>query len=194
MKNIAREDLISLEDYAEQRAEYRQQVLSHKKNRSLQLGEAVTLLFEDRKTIQYQIQEMLRIEKIFESEGIEEELSAYNPLIPDGDNWKATMLIEYTDPVERKDALKRLVNIENQMWVQVGENEKIYAISDEDLDRTRDDKTSSVHFLRFQLSPELTQGICDETSITFGIDHLEYTVDTGVISGGFRKSIMNDLD
>jgi len=194
MKNINREDLMSLESYAQQRAEYRREVLDHKKDRSLQLGKAVTLLFEDRKTIQYQIQEMLRIEKIFESEGIDEELSAYNPLIPDGDNWKATMLIEYPDPVERKEALQRLVNIENQIWVQVGGNERIYAISDEDLDRTRDDKTSSVHFLRFQLSPEITENIKEETPIIFGIDHPEYNLDSGVISGGFRKSIMNDLD
>ena len=194
MKNINREDLMSLESYAQQRAEYRREVLDHKKDRSLQLGKAVTLLFEDRKTIQYQIQEMLRIEKIFESEGIDEELSAYNPLIPDGDNWKATMLIEYPDPVERKEALQRLVNIENQIWVQVGENERIYAISDEDLDRTRDDKTSSVHFLRFQLSPEITENIKEETPIIFGIDHPEYNFDSGEISGGFRKSIMNDLD
>ncbi len=194
MKNIAREDLMSLEAYAQHRAEYRREVLDHKKDRSLQLGKAVTLLFEDKKTIQYQIQEMLRIEKIFESEGIDEELSAYNPLIPDGDNWKATMLIEYPDPVERKEALKRLVNIENQIWVQIGENEKIYAISDEDLDRTRDDKTSSVHFLRFQLSREITKAIKEETPIIFGIDHPEYNYDSGEISGGFRKSIMNDLD
>ena len=137
MKNLTREDLMTLEEYAQQRVVYRQEVLVHKKHRSLQLGEAVSLLFEDRKTIQYQIQEMLRIERIFESEGIEEELSVYNPLIPNGDNWKATMMIEYTDPVERKDALQHLLNIENQIWVQIGENEKIYAISDEDLDRTR---------------------------------------------------------
>ena len=194
MKNLTREDLMTLEEYAQQRVVYRQEVLVHKKHRSLQLGEAVSLLFEDRKTIQYQIQEMLRIERIFESEGIEEELSVYNPLIPNGDNWKATMMIEYTDPVERKDALQHLLNIENQIWVQIGENEKIYAISDEDLDRTRDDKTSSVHFLRFQLSSDITGGDNDETSIVFGIDHPEYTVDSGVINGGFRKSIMNDLD
>jgi len=151
-KKLKIDDLLSLEEYAKQRDNIREKVLNHKKNRKINIGMHVLLLFEDKITIKYQIQEMLRIEKIFEQDGIKEELTTYNPLIPNGDNWKATMLIQYSDEDERKKALALLVGIENKVWVKVGDEDKIYAISDEDLDRTRSDKTSSVHFLRFQMN------------------------------------------
>ena len=140
-KDILINDLMSLEEYAKNRSEFRKGFLLHKQYRNLQIGDAVTLFFEDRRTIHYQIQEMLRIEKIFEEEGIREELSSYNPLIPNGDNWKATMMIQYTDPQERQIALSKMVGIEDCVWVKVGDNELIYAVADEHLDRTREDKT-----------------------------------------------------
>ena len=192
--NISINELMSLEEYAKNRSEFREGILQHKKYRSLQIGNVVTLFFEDRRTIHYQIQEMLRIEKIFEEEGIREELSSYNPLIPNGDNWKATMMIQYTDPQERQIALSKMVGIEDCVWVKVGDNELIYAVADEDLDRTREDKTSSVHFLRFQIDPDILDEINETTPIVFGIDHKHYDTNTSDIERKLKISIMNDLD
>ena len=151
MQKLTRSDLWSLEQYAEQRADFRRKVLAHKRHRQVALGEHVRLYFEDRLTIRYQIQEMLRIERVFEPAGIQEELDAYNPLIPDGRNWKATLMIEYEDSEQRKVELERLVGLEHRVWVRIGSGEPIYAIADEDLDRATADKTSAVHFLRFEL-------------------------------------------
>jgi hypothetical protein len=193
-KDILINELMSLEEYAKRRSEFRENIFQHKKHRSLKIGDAVILFFEDRKTIHYQIQEMLRIEKIFEKEGIEEELSSYNPLIPNGDNWKVTMMIQYTDPQERQIALSKMVGIEDCVWVKVADDELIYAVADEDLDRTREDKTSSVHFLRFQFNSDILDKINETTPIVFGIDHKHYDMNTGDIGRKLRKSIMNDLD
>jgi hypothetical protein len=154
MKALTRDDLLSLEKYSEVRHQFRDQVMEHKRNRRLMLGTNATLYFEDRLTMQYQVQEMLRIERIFEAAGIQEELDAYNPLIPDGSNWKATFMIEFPDEVERREMLQHLVGIEQKVWLQVGDLPPVHAIADEDLDRSDEKKTSAVHFLRF----ELTQG------------------------------------
>ena len=193
-KNLKIKDLMSLEEYSKQRDEIREKVLNHKKSRKIDIGTHVSLLFEDKLTITYQIQEMLRIEKIFEQDGIYEELNAYNPLIPNGDNWKATMLIQYPDEEERKEALALLVGIENKVWVKVGDAKKIYAISDEDLDRTRSDKTSSVHFLRFQMQQTEIRIIDHSAPIEFGIDHEHYSFNTGDIDEAIKTSLINDLD
>jgi len=155
MQKLTRDDLFSLEKYAEARADFREGVLAHKRDRRLALGTNAALYFEDRMTMQYQVQEMLRIERIFEAEGINEELDAYNPLIPDGSNWKATFMVEFPDVEERQAMLQQLVGIEDVVFVQVGEFDKVYAIADEDLDRADEKKTSAVHFLRFELSPEM---------------------------------------
>ena len=154
MTQLTRDDLWSLEEYAAKRSDFRAEVMAHKKNRQLALGEHARLYFEDATTVRYQIQEMLRIERVFEAEGIEEELSAYNPLIPDGHNWKATFMIEIPDPVQRAVRLGEMIGIEDQVWLQVGDLDRIVPIADEDLDRTTADKTASVHFLRFEVTPE----------------------------------------
>src|SRR3990172_10367639 len=151
MKKLNREDLFSLEKYAEIRPQFRAQVMAHKQNRQVAIGPHATLYFEDRLTMQYQVQEMLRIERVFEAEGIEDEVAVYNPLIPDGTNWKATFMVEIGDIEARRVALMQMVGIENQVWVQVAGSERVYAIADEDLERATEDKTSSVHFLRFEL-------------------------------------------
>jgi hypothetical protein len=153
MTHLNASDLMSLEQYARQRSDFRAKVLEHKKRRQVALGPNATLYFEDRLTIQYQVQEMLRIERIFEPAGIDEELSAYNPLIPDGSNWKATFMLEYPDVEQRKRELARLIGVEDKVWVQVEGHDKVYAIADEDLERDTEEKTSSVHFLRFELRP-----------------------------------------
>ena len=171
---IKRENLLSLEAYARQRGEFRARVIEHKRKRSLQLGEHVTLQFEDELTIRYQVQEMLRIERIFEDEGIQSELDAYNPLVPDGGNWKATMLIEYPDADERRRMLSRLKGIERRTWVQVEGCERVYAIADEDLERENDEKTASVHFLRFELSAAMRQRLRDGAGVCAGVEHPEY--------------------
>ena len=154
MNKLSRDDLFSLEQYAEARPAFREKVLEHKKNRRLDLGTNAALYFEDRLTMQYQVQEMLRIERIFEADGINEELEAYNPLIPDGTNWKATFMVEFPDIAERKAMLTQLVGIEDRVYVHVADFERVYAIADEDLERADDEKTSAVHFLRFELPPE----------------------------------------
>ncbi len=171
---LKHEDLFSLEQYARNRPEFRAKVMAHKKNRLVQLGEHATLHFEDRLTMQYQVQEMLRLERMFEPELIQEELDVYNPLIPDGSNWKATFMIEYSDPEERKVQLARLIGIEKAAWVQVADFARVHPIANEDLDRETEDKTSSVHFLRFELSPEMIAALKSGAALTMGIDHPNY--------------------
>lgn len=176
MKPLTASELMKLEEYAEQRPAFRQRVLAHKKHRKLHLGAHLTLLFEDRLTIQYQVQEMLRIERIFERAAIEEELEAYNPLIPDGSNWKATCLVEYEDAALRAAELVKLKGIEDRIWAQVGEGARIYAIADEDMDRENDSKTSAVHFLRFELDAASLKNAKAGQKLRFGVDHPAYSV------------------
>ena len=194
MEKLTRGDLYSLERYAELRPEFRARVLAHKKNRKLSIGPVATLYFEDRLTIQYQIQEMLRVERIFEVSGIEEELAAYNPLIPDGGNWKATLMIEEADVDKRRHLLARLIGIEDRVWLKVGAHEKVYAIADEDLDRDTAEKTSSVHFLRFEMSPEMIRDARNGAKLGFGIDHAEYTHQVVPVAEPMREALLADLD
>ena len=193
MQKLIRSDLYSLEQYSEKRPEFRAQVMAHKKNRRVAIGNHATLYFEDRLTMQYQIQEMLRIERIFEPAGIEEELAAYNPLIPDGDNWKATFMIEYGDVAERQAALAKLVEIENQVWIQIADTDRIWAIADEDLDRTSSDKTSAVHFLRFQLNAEQIAAVKANAEIGVGIDHVNYTFENKPLAENIREALTADI-
>ncbi|TAN55053.1 MAG: DUF3501 family protein [Betaproteobacteria bacterium] len=176
MPQIVRESLLPLETYAKQRKEFRARVIAHKQQRSLRLGEHLTLVFEDELTIRYQIQEMLRIERIFEEDGIRGELDAYNPLVPDGSNWKATMLLEYPEIEERQRRLAQLKGIEDSVWVQVEGCDRVHAIADEDLERENEQKTSSVHFLRFELTSEMRSAIKYGVGLTVGVDHPEYRV------------------
>jgi Protein of unknown function (DUF3501) len=171
---IQRDSLLSLEAYARQRGEFRAKVMQHKKRRTVHLGANLTLQFEDELTIRYQVQEMLRIERIFEEEGIQHELDAYNPLVPDGTNWKATMMIEYPDVDERHRMLAALKGIEARVWVQVGELARVYAIADEDLERETDEKTSSVHFLRFELDAAMRERLRGGAPVRIGVDHPQY--------------------
>lgn len=189
---LTKADLWSLEDYSNLRQEFRKTVIAHKKNRQLFLGEHATLYFEDSVTMKYQIQEMLRIEKIFESPAIEEELEAYNPLIPDGDNWKATFMIEFPDPAERATRLEELVGIEDKVWVGTDHENKIYAFTNEDLDRSREEKTAAVHFMRFQLDEKTIAEIKDNKPLMAGIDHPKMEYQTNV-SETIRLSLLNDL-
>lgn len=190
---LQREDLWSLEDYSNERDAFRTQVLDHKRNRRILIGEHVLLVFEDALTIRYQIQEMLRIEKVFESAGIQEELDAYNPLIPDGDNWKCTMLIQYPDVEERRERLAQLKDIENRTWVKIGDSDPVFALADEDLERANDDKTSAVHFLRFQLTPAHIAEAQKGAWITFGVDHANYEAEPVTVSESIRASLAADL-
>jgi hypothetical protein len=193
MARITRDSLLTLEAYAKARREYRAKVMAHKKARTVHLGEHVTLTFEDELTMRYQIQEMLRIEKIFEDEGIQSELDAYNPLVPDGSNFKATMLIEYEDVDERRRALGRLKGIEDHVWVQVEGCARVYAIADEDLDRETDEKTSSVHFLRFELSPEMIARLKEGAALGIGSDHPSYQATVPFVDPGTRAALLQDL-
>ena len=193
MQKLTRNDLYSLEQYAEKRAEFRAQIMAHKKNRRVPIGNHATLYFEDRLTMQYQIQEMLRIERIFEPAGIEEELAAYNPLIPDGDNWKATFMIEYGDVAERQAALAKLVEIENKVWIQIADTDRIWAIADEDLDRTSSDKTSAVHFLRFQLNAEQIAAVKANAEIGMGIDHINYKFENKPVAENIREALVAEI-
>ncbi len=190
---LERKDLWSLEEYSSKRDAFRTEVLAHKQNRRVMLGTHMLLVFEDALTIRYQIQEMLRIEKVFEAEGIQEELDAYNPLIPDGENWKCSMLIQYPDVEERRQKLALLKDVENRIWAKVGEGEAFFAIADEDLERANDEKTSAVHFLRFQLSAEAVADVKAGAAITFGVDHDNYEVDDLVVSEGVRASLAADF-
>ena len=193
MPRITRDSLMTLEAYAKVRPDFRARVITHKKNRALGLGDHVTLLFEDELTIRYQIQEMLRAERIFEEAAIQGELDAYNPLVPDGGNWKATMLIEYTEVAERQQMLTRLIGIEDRVWVQVEGHPRVYAIADEDLERENADKTSSVHFLRFELDRVMVHTLRKDAGLAAGIDHPEYTVTVASVPPGVRASLVSDL-
>jgi hypothetical protein len=192
MPAITRESLLPLETYAKVRKEFRANVMAHKKNRGVHLGDHVTLLFEDEMTMRYQIQEMLRAERIFEEEGIQDELNAYNPLIPDGRNWKATMLIEYTDIEERQRALAKLIGIEDRVWVQVEGCARVYAIADEDMERENSDKTSSVHFLRFELDDGARRSLRGGAGLRMGVDHSNYSV-AREIPAETAASLLKDL-
>jgi len=192
MAKLTRADLMSLEEYSEKRAEFRQQMMAHKKPRKIYIGDNATLYFEDRMTMQYQIQEMLRIEKIFDAEGINEELEAYNPLIPDGSNLKATFMVEFPNEEERKVQLAKLIGIEKKTWVQVGDADKVYPISNEDLERETEEKTSSVHFMRFELTADMVAAAKAGAAITMGISHPEYTYDV-VLNDESRTSLVADL-
>ena len=193
MPQLTRADLWSLEEYALRRDEFRAEVMAHKKTRQLALGKHARLYFEDLTTIRYQIQEMLRIEKTFEAVGIEDELNAYNPLIPDGHNWKATFMIEYGDPVERAERLREMKGIEDVVWLQVGDLERIYPIADEDLERENEEKTSSVHFLRFELSQEQIATLIGGAALYAGIDHAGYPIEKFEVVGTIRDSLASDL-
>jgi hypothetical protein len=194
MEKLTREHLYSLEKYAEVRKDFRDRVMEHKRDRRLLLGENATLYFEDRLTMQYQVQEMLRIERIFEPRGIEEELQAYNPLIPDGSNWKATFMVEFPDVAERREKLKQLVGIEDRVWLQVGKSEKIRPVADEDLERDSEDKTSAVHFLRFELPEDQVRALKNGAALAAGIDHQNYTVEVRPVPDNLRASLLADLD
>lgn len=193
MPKLSHADLMTLEAYAKARPALRTEVIAHKKNRSIALGEHVTLIFEDELTIRYQIQEMLRVERIFEEAGIQDELDAYNPLIPDGHNWKATMLIEYPDVAQRQTMLARLKGIEDKLWVQAAGQSKIYAIADEDMERANDEKTSAVHFIRFELDAASVKAIQAGAAISMGIDHPDYPVRISAIAETSRSALAKDL-
>ncbi|MFL6652929.1 MAG: DUF3501 family protein [Sulfurifustaceae bacterium] len=193
MQKLTYQDLYKLEEYARVRPQFREQVIAHKKNRQLAVGPNATLSFEDRLTMQYQVQEMLRVERIFEPEGIEEELAAYNPLIPDGSNWKATLLLEYPDVDERHTALARLREVESRVWVRVAGHEQVWAIADEDLDRTNETKTSSVHFLRFELTPPMVAALKAGAGLAAGIDHPNYRHTVDPVPRAVRDALVRDL-
>jgi hypothetical protein len=193
MGKLTREDLLPLEKYAQVRQQFRSRVMAHKKHRQVQIGPHARLYFEDRLTMQYQIQEMLRIERIFEPDGIDEELAAYNPLIPDGQNWKATMMVEYADADKRRQALAELIGIENRVWVKIDDFDRVWAVADEDLERTEPDKTSSVHFLRFDLTPAMTQAAREGADIGMGIEHPLYTHAVDPVDLTIRDSLVQDL-
>ena len=189
---LTREDLYSLEEYAVERPEFRKKVMAHKKNRIVPIGPNATIHFEDSLTMQYQIQEMLRIERIFEPEGIQEELDVYNPLIPTGTNLKATFMFEWDDPEERRKWLSRLVGAEDRIWVQVEGFDKVYAIANEDLERSTQDKTSSVHFLRFELTPEMIEALKKGAKLKVGVEHPEYNYEVEVPEN-VRTSLLEDF-
>ncbi|MHB8474284.1 MAG: DUF3501 family protein [Gammaproteobacteria bacterium] len=194
MQKLTTDDLYSLERYAMERAEFRARVLTHKKNRRVMLGTNAALYFEDRLTIQYQIQEMLRTERIFEVQGIMEELEAYNPLIPDGHNWKATFMLEYGDETERHAALAQLIGIEDRVWVQVGDLSRVYAIADEDMARSNAQKTSAVHFVRFELTPEMVARVKADAALGAGIDHPQYHCQLKHVPDTVRDALAQDID
>jgi hypothetical protein len=194
MQKLKRDDLYSLEQYSEIRDEFRNQVLAHKRNRRVELGTNAALYFEDRLTMQYQVQEMLRIERIFEAAGINDELEAYNPLIPDGSNWKATFMVEFPDVEERRAMLNRLVGIEDKVYVQVEGFDRVHAIADEDLERSDEKKTSAVHFMRFELSAEEVDALKSGAALAAGIDHENYQVEIAPLPENIRQSLLGDLE
>jgi hypothetical protein len=193
MPRITRDSLLTLEAYAKARPELRAKVMAHKSNRTVQLGDHVRLTFEDETTMRYQIQEMLRAERIFEEADIQAELDAYNPLIPDGSNWKATMLIEYPDVEQRQRALAELIGIEDRVWVQVQGRPRVYAIADEDLERETERKTSSVHFLRFELDASMKQALKEGAAVATGVDHPRYQAQVQAVPEAVRASLLRDL-
>jgi len=192
-RSITRESLMTLEAYAKARPEFRARVIEHKRPRTVHLGEHMTLIFEDELTLRYQIQEMLRIEKTFEEAGIQDELDVYNPLVPDGTNFKATMLIEYEDVSERQRALGRLKGIEDRVWVQVEGAARVFAIADEDLERENEQKTSAVHFLRFELTPAMVASLKAGAALGMGVDHPEYRAEIPAVGAATRNALVMDL-
>ncbi len=192
MAKITRESLMTLEAYARERPAFRARVMEHKRRRKVALGPNVTIQFEDELTMRYQVQEMLRAERIFEDAGIEDELGAYNPLVPDGRNFKATMMIEYPDPLERERELQKLIGIEDRVWLQVGGCSKVWAIADEDLERETPEKTSSVHFLRFELDDGMISALKSGSPLSMGIDHAHYQAQVSV-SAETRDALLEDL-
>jgi hypothetical protein len=193
MQKLARADLMSLEQYASDRLRLRSEVIAHKQLRNVAVGPNMTWCFEDRTTIRYQVLEMLRAERIFESEGIQAELDAYNPLIPDGSNWKVTLLLEFPDPGERRAALEKLIGVEDRCWVRVSEMQRIFAIADEDLTRENDEKTSAVHFLRFELSPSMVEAMKGNGSLSLGVDHDHYRHSRSPLPAAVRDALCRDL-
>lgn len=193
MQKLTRDTLMSLEQYAQERQGFREKIIQHKKNRQLALSEHLTLYFEDALTMQYQVQEMLRVEKIFEADGIEQELQAYNPLIPDGTNWKATMMLEYPDVQQRQNALAQLVGIEDKVWMCVEGHDKVYAIADEDMERSNEEKTSAVHFLRFELSQAMVADAKKGATLSAGVDHPAYHSQVPRLSGAVTSALIADL-
>ena len=193
MDKLSASELFSLERYARERTAFRARVLEHKRDRQFAVGPHVTWLFEDRLTIQYQVQEMLRAERVFEPESIEEELASYNPLIPDGHNWKVTLLIEFPDEQQRRLELKKLKGIADRCWVQVGGHERVFAIADEDLERETDEKTSAVHFVRFELSPEMAASLKKDAALSIGVDHAAYSAAIDPVPPQVRAALARDL-
>jgi hypothetical protein len=193
-RKLSREDLLGLEQYAKDRGRLRAEVIKHKRIRNIAVGPNCTWCFEDRKTIQYQVQEMLRAERIFESEGIQGEIDAYNPLIPDGSNWKVTFLLEYPDAEQRRVALAALRGVESRCWVRVSELERVFAIADEDLERENEEKTSAVHFLRFELSGSMIAALKAGALLSLGVDHPHYRHDVSPVAAPSRNSLAADLD
>ena len=193
MPQITPDSLLTLEAYAKARKDFRAQVLAHKKHRTVPLGEHVTLIFEDELTIRYQIQEMLRVERIFEEAGIRDELEAYNPLVPDGSNWKATMLIEYPDVAERQTMLALLKCVEDKVWVRVAGHDRVFATADEDMERANNEKTSAVHFLRFELTPAMAGALAGGAELGMGIDHPVYTASIENLPAAVKSSLLQDL-
>ena len=193
MAHIDPHSLMTLEAYAKARKDFRARVLAHKKHRTVALGEHLTLIFEDELTIRYQVQEMLRVERIFEGDGIRDELAAYDPLIPDGSNWKATMLIEYPDVAERQAQLAVLRGIEDKVWIEVAGHARVYAIADEDMDRSNDEKTSAVHFLRFELTPPMIAAMRADSDLAIGVAHPAYAAQIDRVPLAVRSSLAGDL-
>ena len=193
MPKLNRQDLWSLEDYSNERAAFREMVLAHKKDRKVLIGDHILLIFEDLLSVRYQVQEMLRIEKVFDAAGITDELEAYNPLIPDGDNWKCTMLIQYGDVDERKIKLQQMKGIEDCVWVKVEGHDPVLSIADEDMERANDEKTSAVHFLRFQFSDAIVKSLQSGAAVQIGIDHQAYEEKPLLLLEPTRASLVNDL-
>ncbi len=196
MPSITPGSLMTLETYVKVRHEFRARVMAHKKKRKVHLvhlGENVTLIFEDELTVRYQIQEMLRAEKIFDEDGILAELDAYGPLVPDGTNWKATMMIEYPDPVERAARLAKMIGIEDKVWIRVNDCDSVYAIADEDMERENEEKTSAVHFLRFELTGEMIKALHQGVSLSMGINHHAYEAIAEPVPAAVRESLIKDL-
>jgi Protein of unknown function (DUF3501) len=193
MQKLARADLLSLEQYASDRPRLRSEVIAHKQLRNVAVGPNMTWCFEDRMTIRYQVLEMLRAERIFEAQGIQAELDAYNPLIPDGSNWKVTLLLEFPDPAERRAALEKLIGVEDRCWVRVSEMQRVFANADEDLARENEEKTSAVHFLRFELSATMVEAMKGNGSLSIGVDHEQYRYSRSPLPAAVRDALRADL-
>ena len=193
MTRIRRESLLPLEIYAKQRNQIRDEVIARKRARTVQLGDALTLFFEDEMTMRYQIQEMLRVERIFDEDGIQAEIDVYSPLVPDGTNWKATMMLEYDDPVVRREQLGLLLGIEDRLWVAVEGFPRVYPIADEDLGRDTSDKTSAVHFVRFELDPAMIRALKGGARLSMGVNHPNYTYAISEVASPIRESLVGDL-